>query len=59
MTKILKVQQNNENDNENELDNNSTESSVDYDTYVCLQILDKDKFNFFVNYRGKVTEKFA
>ena len=63
LNKILTVQQNNENKNENDAEseeiNTINESSLDHDTYMCMQILEKDKFKFFVNYRGKVTEKFA
>ena len=61
LNKILTVQQNNENENDAESEESNTinESSLDHDTYMCMQILEKDKFNFFVNYRGKVTEKFA
>ena len=36
----------------------NSELSKDYDTLMCLHILDKDKFNFFY-YSGKVTDKFV
>ena len=36
-------------DNESDENNTFIELSVDHDLYMCLQILDKDKFNFFLN----------
>ena len=53
---------NKDNDCENESNDQSisdSEISMDYDTLMCKQILDKDKFKFFINYRGKVTDKFV
>ena len=59
LNKILSVDKNSENMDESEESINESLLSMDYETLMCVQILDKDKFKFFVNYRGKPTDKFV
>ena len=64
LMKILSSNKNDDCDNDSDNDSNDqsisdSEISMDYDTLMCRQILDKDKYKFFINYRGKVTDKFV
>ena len=52
LMKILSSNKNDDCDNDSDNDSNDqsisdSEISMDYDTLMCRQILDKDKYNFF------------
>ena len=59
LSKILSTEKKDESVDESEESMNESLLSMDYDTLMCRQILEKDKFKFFVNYRGKPTDKFV